>query len=40
MPDIPLNEPDSQERIRAYALGLLDVARAKGYERYLEALPV
>jgi hypothetical protein len=39
MPDFPLNESDSQERIRAYVLGLIDVARSKGYERYLERLP-
>ncbi len=36
MPNIPLNEPDSQERILAHAAGLIEVARAKGYEGYLE----
>ena len=35
MPNIPLNEPDSQARILAHAAGLIEVVRAKGYGRYL-----
>ncbi len=36
MPDIPLNQPDSQEQVRAYAAGLLDRVRAQGGGGYLE----
>jgi aryl-alcohol dehydrogenase-like predicted oxidoreductase len=36
MPDIPLNLPDSQEQIHAYAAGLLDRVRASKYQRYLD----
>jgi hypothetical protein len=38
-PAIPLNEPDSRERILAHAQGLIELARASGYDRYLEPLP-
>jgi aryl-alcohol dehydrogenase-like predicted oxidoreductase len=38
-PEIPLNEPDSRERILARAQGLVEIARARGFERYLEPLP-
>jgi hypothetical protein len=37
MPEIPLNEPDSQEIIQAYATSLLGLAQAHGYGRYLSA---
>jgi hypothetical protein len=37
MPEIPLNQPDSPDQIRAYAAGLLDQVRAAGCQRYLDA---
>ena len=37
-PDIPLNESDARERILTHAQSLIEIARARGYERYLEPL--
>jgi aryl-alcohol dehydrogenase-like predicted oxidoreductase len=35
MPEIPLNQPDSQAQILAYAAGLMELVRQRGYGRYL-----
>lgn len=38
MPNIPLNELDSQRKILQFAAGLMVYARDQGYNRYLEPL--
>jgi predicted aldo/keto reductase-like oxidoreductase len=38
-PEISLNALDSQDRILAHSQGLIELARSRGYEGYLEPLP-